>query len=133
MAVQNHFCGKTRSFPVSQRRVEGHISTGCALVFQRVYALSRKTTGITFCLSVRGDLAVLTWEKQASGQRQMSTLIYSNFDGLNEKQVCFLLLDENNGYEFPSRRYSNHVTSQPGRILPPDTWRNLVSVSKYFP
>lgn len=73
---------------------------------------------------------MLTWERQPNGQHQMSTLIYSNFDRLNEKQVCFLLLNENNGYEFPLRRYSNYVTSQPGRILPPNTWKNLVSVSK---
>lgn len=65
--VQNHFWGKTCSFPFSLLIVEGNISVDCAISLQRVHAINKKTTGITFCLSVKGDLVVLAWEMQPNG------------------------------------------------------------------
>lgn len=81
--------------------MEGNIYAVYARVSQRVQAIDRKTTGITFCLSVSGDLAVLTQEGVPNGQHRMSILIYSNLDWLNEKQMCFLLFDEKNESELP--------------------------------
>lgn len=81
--------------------MEGNIYAVYARVLQQVQAIERKTAGITFCLSVSGDLAVLTQEGVPNGQHQMSTLIYSNFDWFNEKQMCFLLFDEKNDSELP--------------------------------
>lgn len=43
----------------------------------------------------------LTQEGVPNGQHQMSILIYSNLDWLNEKQMCFLLFDEKNESELP--------------------------------
>lgn len=40
--------------------MEGNIYAVYARVLQGVQAIDKKTTGITFCLSVSGDFAVLT-------------------------------------------------------------------------